>query len=94
MSFSGKAASGLGSFIAGVALDVISWPAGLGVAAEVIAVPADTIRDLGIFYGPLLAVFAVIGPFAYRGYALDREHHRSILKALKSRADGVPLPPV
>lgn len=90
VSFSGKAASGLGSFIAGVALDVISWPAGLGVAAEVVAVPAETIRNLGIFYGPLLAIFAVIGPFAYRGYALDREHHSSILEALKGRSETPP----
>ena len=84
VSFSGKAASGVGSLIAGVSLDVISWPAGLGGATEIIAIPAETIRNLGILYGPLLAVFAVVGPFAYRGYSLDRERHSVVLEALKS----------
>ena len=88
VSFSGKAASGVGSLIAGVALDVISWPAGLGVTTETIAIPAETIRNLGIVYGPLLAVFAVTGPFAYRGYKLDRERHRSVLEALADRPDA------
>jgi Na+/melibiose symporter-like transporter len=88
VSFSGKAASGVGSFIAGVALDLISWPAGLGVATEEIALPAETIRNLGIIYGPLLAVFAVSGPFAYRGYALDRERHRSVLETLAVRPES------
>ncbi|MDG2333870.1 MAG: MFS transporter [Myxococcota bacterium] len=90
VSFSGKAASGVGTFIAGVTLDLISWPAGLGVATEAIAIPAETIRNLGIVYGPLLAVFSVIGPFAYRGYALDRERHTSVLEALAARPELSP----
>ncbi len=79
VSFSGKAASGAGSFVAGVALDVIHWPAGLGEGATV---ASETIRDLGIVYGPLVAVFAFFAPFAYRGYTLDRARHRKILAAL------------
>lgn len=82
VSFSGKAASGLGSFIAGVALDVISWPAGIGREGDAVPIPPETIQDLGIVYGPMLAVFAFLAPVAYRGYPLDRERHRSILAAL------------
>ena len=90
VSFSGKAASGLGSFIAGVALDLISWPAGLGIATEAVAIPAETIRNLGIVYGPLFGIFAVIAPFAYRGYSLNRERHRLVLEALKVGSEPSP----
>ncbi|MEM9176636.1 MAG: MFS transporter, partial [Myxococcota bacterium] len=81
VAFSGKAASGAGSLIAGLALDVIAWPAGAGATA----IPAETIRDLGIVYGPLVAVFAVLAPIAYRGYKLDRARHQAILAALAAR---------
>ena len=65
-----------------------------GIFFGVVSFSGKAASGPGIFYGPLSAVFAVIRPFAYRGYALDREHHRSILKALQSRADGVQWPPV
>ena len=85
VSFSGKAASGAGSFFAGVALDVIHWPAGLAQSSGDPAVPAETIQELGVVYGPLVAVFAFLAPFAYRGYTLDRARHRAVLEALAAR---------
>ncbi|MEZ7978432.1 MAG: MFS transporter [Myxococcota bacterium] len=84
VSFSGKAASGAGSFCAGLALEVIGWPAGAS-AAGALAVPPETIRALGIAYGPMVAVFALLALFAYRGYDLDRERHAGILDALSER---------
>jgi len=84
VAFSGKAASGAGSLIAGIALDLIAWPAG-GTAAVAGSIPPETIRNLGIVYGPLVAVFAVLGPLSYRGYSLDRARHREILAALARR---------
>lgn len=89
VSFSGKAASGAGSFIAGITLDVIGWPAGLG-AGEAIVVSAETVRALGIAYGPLVAVFGVAALAAYRGYDLDRGRHREILRALAERRRANP----
>ena len=88
-SFAGKASSGAGSFIAGVTLDVIRWPAGAGHegAAEV---SAETIRSLGIVYGPVVAVFAVAAMFSYRLYELNRETHREILAALAARRAAAP----
>ncbi len=86
VSFSGKAASGAGSLIAGIALDVIAWPAGLGSGADAAAIPPETIRNLGIVYGPLVAVFSLAAPFAYRGYTLNRERHRAVLDALEARS--------
>lgn len=84
IAFSGKAASGAGSLIAGVALDAIAWPAGIAQSPDA-SVPAETIRALGVVYGPLVAIFALLAPLAYRGYALDRARHREILAALSAR---------
>jgi len=85
VSLSGKLASGLGSIIAGVALDVISWPAGLGGGDSSVELPAEMIRNLGILYGPMVAIFALLAPFAYRGYSLNRERHTAVLVALQER---------
>ena len=84
VSFAGKAASGAGSFIAGVTLDLIRWPAGLAEQGTE-AVPAETIRALGIVYGPVVAAFAVAAFFSYRLYDLDRDRHREIQAALEAR---------
>ena len=70
--------------IAGIALDLIAWPAE-GTAAVAGSVPPWTIRNLGIVYGPPVAVFAVLGPLSYRGYSLDSARHREILAALARR---------
>ena len=86
VSFSGKAASGLGSFIAGVArrdfLACRNRQEGDAVQSP------ETIQDLGIVYGPMLAVFAFPAPVAYRGYPLDRERHRSILACCAAPSSG------
>jgi Na+/melibiose symporter-like transporter len=91
VSFSGKAASGVGSLIAGVALDVIGWPTGLA-AAGARAVTDGTVRALGVVYGPLVAGFAVVALLGYRGYDLDRERHRAVSIALAARR-GTASPP-
>ena len=83
-SFAGKASSGAGSFVAGVTLDLIQWPAGASLAGAA-AVPAETIRSLGIIYGPVVAAFAVAAMFSYRLYDLNRARHREILDALDVR---------
>lgn len=85
VAFSGKAASGAGSLIAGIALDLIHWPAGLAGQGDAAVVPAETIRNLGIVYGPAVAVFAILAPLAYRGYGLNRERHQAILAELAAR---------
>lgn len=88
IAFSGKAASGAGNLIAGVALDVIAWPAGLAATGEVTLVPPETVRQLGIVYGPMVAAFAILAPLAYRGYRLNRRRHQEILSALAARTEA------
>jgi GPH family glycoside/pentoside/hexuronide:cation symporter len=90
ISFSGKATSGFGNFIGGIGLDIISWPRGVDIktAADV---PHDTLVQLGLLYGPVVAAFAVVSVWCYSNYKLTRERHGEILELLRerrSRASG------
>ena len=89
VAFSAKATSGFGTFIGGLGLDVIGWPRGVAIqtAADV---PPDTLVHLGLFYGPVVAGFAIVALWCYQHYNLTRERHAEILEALNARrqADG------
>ena len=84
IAFSAKATSGFGSFIGGIGLDIISWPRGTGVqtAADI---PAETLVNLGLLYGPIVSAFAVISLWCYSHYGLTRERHTEILQELYVR---------
>jgi glycoside/pentoside/hexuronide:cation symporter, GPH family len=89
-SFSAKCASGMGNIIAGVALDLISWPRGAHIktAADV---PTDALVSLGLLYGPIVAGFGFVSAWCYTHYHLTRERHAEILVELAERhaaADG------
>ena len=73
---------GLGNLVAGVGLDVISWPRGseIQVAADI---QATTIANLGILYGPIVAGFAVVSVWCYSHYRLNRARHREIVAELE-----------
>jgi len=83
-SFSAKATSGLGSFFAGIALDLIAWPRGAHIktAADV---PPETIVNLGLVYGPIIAAFGFVSIWCYTHHRLTRERHAEILVALAER---------
>ena len=83
-SFSQKAASGCGTVIAGLALDVIDWPRGAHVQSAA-DVPSATLVDLGLLYGPYVAGFAVVALWCFSRYRLTRERHQEILAALQLR---------
>ena len=84
IAFSSKATSGFGNFIGGIGLDVIDWPRGADIktAADI---PADTLINLGLLYGPIVAAFAVISLWCYSHYKLTRERHEEILIELNLR---------
>ena len=84
ISFSGKATSGVGTLIGGIGLDIIDWPTG----AEIVSatdIPAGTLVDLGVLYGPVVAGCAVITIWCLSHYNLDRERHAEILGKLAER---------
>ena len=81
VAFSGKGASGIGNMIAGIGLDIIGWQGGSVLAAHEIA--PELLFRLGIFYGPVVAGFAVVSVWCYTHYHLDRARHREIVAELK-----------
>jgi GPH family glycoside/pentoside/hexuronide:cation symporter len=86
ITFSAKAASGLGALIGGVALDVIGFPHGAAATPAMLAsIPATTIRNLGITYGPGAALFTTVSVVILLGYKLTKPDHARILDDLKQR---------
>lgn len=83
-SFSSKFASGIGSFIAGIGLDLISFPRGAGIQTAADVAP-ETIVHLGLVYGPLVLSFSFVTMWCYSHYALTRERHAEILRQLAER---------
>ena len=84
IAFSSKANSGFGNLIGGIGLDVINWPRGpeIRTAADV---PPETLVNLGILYGPVVAAFAVVSVWCYSHYKLTRQRHSEILEQLNLR---------
>ncbi len=86
-SFANKCTTGFGNIVAGIALDVISWPRGSHIqnAADV---PPETIVTLGLLYGPIVSGFAVVCVWCYGHYDLTRERHAEIRLALDRRRES------
>lgn len=84
VAFSAKATSGFGAVIAGWALEIISWPTGpeIRTAADV---PPETLLNLGLFYGPLIASLGFISVWFYTKYNLTPERHAEMLVELAVR---------
>ena len=77
-TFFSKVANGLGHLLAGIAVDVIGFPA----KAVVGEVPSQVIFELGVFEG-VLAVLPVIGAIYFYGrYKIDKERHQQIMDEL------------
>ncbi len=84
VAFSTKATSGLGGVIAGIALDVIAWPRGAHIrtAADI---PPETIVNLGLVYGPVIATLGFVSVWCYNHFQMTRERHAEILRELAGR---------
>ena len=84
VSFSGKSASGFGNIIAGFGLDIIGWPRGPEIRSAA-DVPAETLVELGIMYGPVVAGLGLVSAWCYTNYKLTRKGHEEILVELRAR---------
>jgi GPH family glycoside/pentoside/hexuronide:cation symporter len=80
-AFTNKAAGGLGSGIGGVLLDVIAWPTGENIKTAQ-DIPTDTLFQLAVIGGPMVALSFFPFYYAIRAYSLDRKRHAEILAAL------------
>jgi GPH family glycoside/pentoside/hexuronide:cation symporter len=85
ISLSAKASSGLGVFIAGLAMDAIGFPHDIAAKGAGLVIQAHTARDLGLLYGPGAAVVTLLGVLVLFGYRLNRNSHAQILETLAAR---------
>jgi len=81
VTFTQKAASGIGGFVAGIALDVIAFPKG----ADPGTVADDKLFSLGLAVGPGLLVFYLLLLWFLSRYGITREHHRETLAEIERR---------
>jgi glycoside/pentoside/hexuronide:cation symporter, GPH family len=78
-SFAQKATSGVGAFIAGIALDIISFPRG----APQGTVDPDTVWELGFLYGPVLMGFYFLALASIGFYRITRVGHNERVTVLR-----------
>ena len=79
LSFSTKAASGLGGFIAGLALDAIAFPADLAAkGGDKAHLALSTVNDLGFIYGIVPAAMTCACILLVTFYRIDRKAHANI----------------
>lgn len=90
LTFGLKCAVGLGTLVAGVALDLIGFPRGLA-ADPGMEIPADTIRNLGLIYGPGAAMISLLSVIVLVRYKLDRRELGRIQGEV-ARRDRTPAP--
>lgn len=82
-SFAQKATSGIGAFIAGMALDLISFPRGAAMGE----VSPDTVWDLGFIYGPVLMLFYLLALASISFYRITRRGHDGRVQKLRVAPD-------
>lgn len=79
-AFASKCSDGLGTLTAGIVIEMIHFPTGTTVKSG--DIQADTLFQLGLFYGPFMIIFAAISLWFCSHYALNREKHELILQRL------------
>jgi GPH family glycoside/pentoside/hexuronide:cation symporter len=90
ISLAAKASSGLGAMLAGLILDVIGIPSGLDKFGHPLAsaAPLDSIRNLGLAYGPGAAVITAVSVVILFGYRHSQRDQERIREALAQRRAG------
>jgi Na+/melibiose symporter-like transporter len=81
LTFTQKATSGIGSFVAGIALDLIAFPK----LAEPGTVDPDKLFNLGLAVGPGIFVLFLFLLYFLSRYNITRERHSEILAELRLR---------
>jgi Na+/melibiose symporter-like transporter len=81
LAFSGKASSGLGHGIAGVALDLIGFPTN----ADRGSVAPDVVHHLGMLYGPGTILILIVGVAYFARYRLTAARVSEMQKVLEQR---------
>jgi Na+/melibiose symporter-like transporter len=77
-TFFSKLTGGLGTILAGIAIDVIAFPQG----AKPGEIGADVLFKLGLVDGPIAAIPALIGIYCYGRYGITKARHAEIQREL------------
>ena len=80
-SFATKASYGLGSFFAGIGLDIIKFPQG----ASPDTVPADAVLSLAIMSGPVMFLLFAATVIVSSRYPLTVNRHGEIMREIEAR---------
>ncbi|MEM9623689.1 MAG: MFS transporter, partial [Pseudomonadota bacterium] len=82
-AFANKCSAGLGTLMAGLVLEWISWPTGseIRTAADI---PPDTLLQLAVIAGPVIGLLALPGVICFRGYQLNRSKMQEIQASLRT----------
>ena len=83
-TFAAKATSGVGAFLAGMALDWIAFP----VDAVQGEVSPTVLFDLGLIYGPSLMILYVLALGAISFYGITRTQHDDRVESLRVASEG------
>jgi glycoside/pentoside/hexuronide:cation symporter, GPH family len=88
LSLAVKCGAGLGALLAGIALDFIGFPSDIANrSAASVEIPAKTITNLGLVYGPAAALISLISVVLLFGYRLNRTEYARIRLELDRRAE-------
>jgi GPH family glycoside/pentoside/hexuronide:cation symporter len=88
IAFTGKATSGIGGLLAGIALDVIAFP----TQAAPGEVTDDKLMLLGLAVGPCMFVLYLLTLIFLRRYRITRARHGEIIEELDRRKALEPAP--
>jgi GPH family glycoside/pentoside/hexuronide:cation symporter len=84
-TFFAKMTSGLGTILAGLAIDVIHFPQG----AKPGQVGADVLFKLGLVDGPIVAIPALAAIYFYARYSITKHSHAEMQRTLTARRKPV-----
>ena len=85
LGFAAKAATGLGALLAGVAIDVIRFPAAAAAAGADVHLSPQMLTNLTLASGPTAAAISFVGTCFFFLYRIDRKRHTEIAEALALR---------
>lgn len=85
LAFSNKAASAVGGFIAGLALDWIMFPSAIAEKGPNLHIPVRTIIELALIAGPATAIFMALPGFVVLLLRFNRKELARIQTALSER---------
>jgi glycoside/pentoside/hexuronide:cation symporter, GPH family len=85
LGFATKAATGLGALLGGIALDAIRFPRHVTGHTPSVHVAPETLTNLAIVSGPLVAIVSVVATLILIFYRIDRRRHAVVVEALQAR---------